>query len=308
MRLNNINNICTTFIDNCRVKQYDASAMTRPEPIVRAGAKLRAIRVRLGLSVRDVERLSIELANNRHNPYLSFSRTWITDVENGRFVPGSFKMASLAEIYGMDLVEIHKLYGVPPGADITKERPVFRPAKTHLLSPGADPSEGETAPEGPPASMSVDETNLLVGIVDIWGDVPVPLLRRLGLRRSLYGYIGTKDRTMSPLLPPGTFVQIDAKQTQVKKGPSKKPMGQSPFARPIYFLDIRTGYACGWCEIKDGVLTLIPHPDSGEETRTFRYPSEVSVVGRVTGIARSIGEEDQALLEEAIRRRTPPKK
>lgn len=113
---------------------------------------------------------------------------------------------------------------------------------------------------------------------------------------------------MSPLLPPGTFVQIDAKQTQVKKGPSKKPMGQSPFARPIYFLDIRTGYACGWCEIKDGVLTLIPHPDSGEETRTFRYPSEVSVVGRVTGIARSIGEEDQALLEEAIRRRTPPKK
>ena len=72
--------------------------------------------------------------------------------------------------------------------------------------------------------------------------------------------------------------------------------------------DIRTGHACGWCEIKDGVLTLIPHPDSGEETRTFRYPSEVSVVGRVTGIARSIGEEDQALLEEAIRCRTPPKK
>jgi hypothetical protein len=52
-------------------------------------------------------------------------------------------------------------------------------------------------------------------------------------------------------------------------GSSKKPIGPSPFARPIYFLDIRTGYACGWCEIKDGVLTLIPHPDSGEETRTF---------------------------------------
>ena len=263
--------------------------------------------MRLGLSVRDVEKLSIELANNRHNPYLSFSRTWITDVENGRFVPGSFKMAGLAEIFGMPLVEIHKLYGVPPGGDITKERPVFRPPNTHLLAPAADSSEGETAPEDLPAEIRVEETNLLVGMVDIWGDVPVPLLRRLGLRRSLYGYIGTKDRTMSPLLPPGTFVQIDAKQTQVKKGSSKKPTGQSPFARPIYFLDIRTGYACGWCEIKDGVLTLIPHPDSGEETRTFRYPSEVSIVGRVTGIARTIGEEGQALLEEAIRR-TPPKK
>jgi hypothetical protein len=113
---------------------------------------------------------------------------------------------------------------------------------------------------------------------------------------------------MSPLLPPGTFVQIDAKQTRVKKGSAEKGSSPSPFARPIYFLDIRTGYACGWCEIKNGQLTLIPHPDSGEQTRTFRYPSEVEVVGRVTGIAMRIGEESQALLEEAIRRKNPPKK
>ena len=144
--------------------------------------------------------------------------------------------------------------------------------------------------------------------MDIWGDVPVPLLRHVDLRRSLYGYIGTKDRTMQPLLPPGTFVQIDAKQTRVTKSWTTKGMVQSPFARPIYFLDIRVGYACGWCQIEDGVLTLIPHPDSGEPTRTFRYPSEVEVVGRVTGIAMRIGEESQVLLEEAIRRRNPPKK
>jgi hypothetical protein len=145
-------------------------------------------------------------------------------------------------------------------------------------------------------------------MVDIWGDVPVPLLRHIDLRRSLYGYIGTKDRTMQPLLPPGTFVQIDAKQARVTKSWAKKGTVQSPFARPIYFLDIRIGYACGWCQIEDGVLTLIPHPDSGEPTRTFRYPSEVEVVGRVTGIAMRIGEESQVSLEEAIRRRNPPKK
>jgi len=80
---------------------------------------------------------------------------------------------------------------------------------------------------------------------------------------------------MSPLLPPGTFVRIDAKQTRVKKGSTNASAGQTQFGRPIYFLDIRTGYACGWCEIKDGQLTLIPHPNSGEQTRTFRYPNEV---------------------------------
>ena len=303
-----INNIYSIFIDNYRAKQYDASAMTRSEAIVRAGAKLRAIRVRLGLSVRNVEQLSIELAKNRHNPYLSFSRTWITDVENGRFVPGSFKMASLAEIYGMDLVEIHRLYGVPPGGDITKERPVFRPPKTQLLVPGEQPSEDKTTPEDLPAQMRIEETNLLVGIVDIWGSVPVPLLRRFGLRQSLYGYIGTEDTSMAPLLPPGSFVQIDAKQNHIRKGPFKKRSSESHFARPIYFLDIRTGYVCGWCEVKDGVLTLVPHPDSGVETRTFRYPSEVSVVGRVTAVTMSIEEERFVPIEDARKGPTNPKK
>jgi hypothetical protein len=74
------------------------------------------------------------------------------------------------------------------------------------------------------------------------------------------------------------------------------------------FPDIRTGYACGWCELKDGVLTLVPHPDSGVETRTFRYASEVSVVGRVTAVTMSIEEERFAPLEEAKKGPTNPKK
>jgi hypothetical protein len=74
------------------------------------------------------------------------------------------------------------------------------------------------------------------------------------------------------------------------------------------FADIRTGYACGWCQIENGILTLIPHPDSGEPTRTFRHPNEVEVVGRVTGIAMRIGEESQTLMEAALQRKSPPKK
>jgi transcriptional regulator with XRE-family HTH domain len=259
---------------------------------MRAGVKLRRIRECLGLSVRDVERISHELAKERHNPFLALSRTWITDVETGRFVPGSFKMASLADIYGMDLSDIHGLYGVPPDGDITKQHPAYRPPKTQLLRPSAPSSEAD-AREGEDllGSRAIEETNLLTGIVDIWGSVPVPLLRRFGLQKSLYGYIGTEDKTMVPILPPGSFVQIDTKQNRIKKGPFKKSSSESRFARPIYFLDIRSGYACGYCELKDGILTLIPHPDSGEPIRTFKYPSEVSIVGRVAVITRSIEEE-----------------
>jgi transcriptional regulator with XRE-family HTH domain len=268
--------------------------MTRSEKSVEAGAKLRRIRERLGLSARDVERISHEMAAERHNPFLAVSRTWITDVETGRFVPGSFKMASLAEIYGMDLYEVHKLYGVAPG-DILKQQPAYRPPTTQLLMPSAGDSAGaEDVSDG----IRAEETSLLTGIVDIWGSVPVPLLRRFGLQQSLYGYIGTEDRSMTPLLPPGSFVQIDTKQNHVKRGPFKKVSSESHFARPIYFLDIRHGYRCGWCEVKDGVLTLIPHPDSGEQTQTFRYPDEVSVVGRVTAVTMSIEEERLAPLDQ----------
>lgn len=275
--------------------------MNREELLIRGGGKLQKIRERLGLSIREVQRRSQQVVQDQQNRDFFLSRAWLTDVEKGRFVPGIFKIVTLGQLYGMSIAEIHALFGIEPG-DITKDRAIFGAPKTHLLTSPDELSANIVTPsQGAGPAVQLDSTNILTRLVDIWGDVPVPLLRRLNLRRFLYGYIGTKDATMSPLLPPGTFVQIDAQQTRVKNTSAKKGMGQSQFARPIYFLDIRTGYACGWCEIKDGQLTLIPHPDSGEQTRTFRYPSEVEVVGRVTGVAMKITEENFISIEEAMR-------
>jgi hypothetical protein len=44
------------------------------------------------------------------------------------------------------------------------------------------------------------------------------------------------------------------------------------------------------------------------ETRTFRFPSEVSVVGRVTAVTMSIEEERFVSLEEGREGPTNPKK
>jgi transcriptional regulator with XRE-family HTH domain len=266
--------------------------MDRSEVKAQAGAALRERRMRLGLSVRDVEERSRVLCAMRRSNRYNLSRAWTTDVENGRFVPGSVKMASLCAIYGMDIDEVQRLYGIDP-SDVRKECPIAGPPKTHLIALSEEPEEGGEAANDTPKRFKIGETNILTRLASRWGDVPIPLLRKLGLKRCLYGYIGTEDFTMSPLLVPGTFVQIDVKQNYIRRGPSIQSPGQSHFARPIYFLDIRTGYACGYCELKDGILTLIPHPDSGERIKTFKYPSEVTIVGRVTGIAMRI-EEDKA--------------
>jgi len=281
--------------------------MTNPDTIRRAGAKLKAIRMRLGRSLREVGRLSLKLVAERRNREFSLSRAWLTDIEMGRFVPGTFKIASLSRIYQLSIAEIHRLYGFEPG-DIVKQRPLFRPPKTHLLvSVEEDNIQNGLIVDDVLAKSGIENTDLLTRVVDIWGDIPVPLLRHVDLRRYLYGYIGIEDKTMSPLLPPGTFVQIDAKQARVQKGPWKHSGSRFQFARPIYFLDIRTGYACGWIEIKNGVLELIPHPDSGVPTRTFRYPGEVDVVGRVTGVAMRITGEEFAPIDPRRRRSTPKK-
>jgi transcriptional regulator with XRE-family HTH domain len=269
--------------------------MTDHEVLRQGGARLKKIRLRLGLSAREVERRSLKLVVDQQNPDYHLSRSWIRDVERGRFAPGTFKIVSVSMLYHLTIPEIHKFFGIKPG-DIAKESGLFPPPKTHLIG---SPDEGErplaVVPAEPKDAGSLrEDTHLVSHLVDV------------AMRRALFGYIGTQDRTMSPLIRPGTFVQIDVKQTHIKNEPV--PRGSGPFARPVYFLDIRTGYACGWCQLEDGILTLIPHPDSGVKARSFRHPSEVEVVGRVTEIHMCIDEERQAKIEEPMGRRSPPKK
>ena len=117
-------------------------------------------------------------------------------------------------------------------------------------------------------------------MVEIWGEVPIALIQQLDLRSSLYGYVGLKDYTLYPLLRPGSFLQIDDRENQVRTRPWR-----SEFDRPIYFLELRDGYACSWCELQGNQLTLLPHPLSGCNIRQFSYPRDAEIVGRVTGVA-----------------------
>jgi hypothetical protein len=77
--------------------------MTRQELAARVGAKLRRMRVRLGFSIREVERRSHELAKKRQSPDFFLSRGCIADIENDKFIPGVFKMVSLSVLYRLSI-------------------------------------------------------------------------------------------------------------------------------------------------------------------------------------------------------------
>jgi hypothetical protein len=95
-----------------------------------------------------------------------------------------------------------------------------------------------------------------------------------------YGFIGLTDYTMFPLLRPGSFVQVEEQDA-----PPERVAYRTEFDRPIWFLELRDGYVCSWCEFERGRVISLPHPLSPSRTRAYRYPQEAELVGRVTAVA-----------------------
>jgi len=126
----------------------------------------------------------------------------------------------------------------------------------------------------------IEESNLLSRIVQTWGEIPIAFVQNLGLRKYLYGFIGMDDYTLYPMIRPGAFIQIDDQDTKIDPDP-----GENEYERPIYFFQLRDGYAYGWCELEGKVLSIIPHSMSGRKTRQFNYPDDIDIVGRVVAVA-----------------------
>jgi len=123
-------------------------------------------------------------------------------------------------------------------------------------------------------------------MVEQWGTVPLAYLEQFAKVDFTYGYIGSEDLTMYPILPPGSFVQVDGSRDKVLEG-----AWHSEYERPIYFVETRDGHVCCWCTMTgEEEIILQPHPLSPVPPRVFRYPQEAEVIGQVVGVAMRLGE------------------
>src|SRR5512142_2529635 len=216
------------------------------------GDALRDVRERLGLTLREVEAASMRLAEIHSNPDLALPISRISDIETKGTIPSIFRLYSFAVIYRISLQELLSVFGLDMSR-LSTDSLVIAPPNTHKaelvdvtsvrmpvkLEPGFEPSS----------------TTNIGRMVMRWGTVPLTFLRQFESSEYTYGYIGTEDFTMYPLLIPGSFVQIDESK--------RKPSGinwRTEYERPIYFVETRSGYTCCWCD-QDGPNTLlIAHP------------------------------------------------
>ena len=226
-----------------------------------AGQQLRFLRQRRGITLRDVQQASRRIADAKGEPKYRISNGWLVQLESCDSPPNIFHLFALGATYRVPFYEFLHLYGIDVNEQ-EKYEAVAHPQVTQLLPPNnlqldSIPLSTRTrlAPEVP-ASMPFEQGN---------GDSKI-----------VWGRLGTADRTMYPLIRPGSVLQIDTQQNRVEKGE-----WNNEFDRPIYFVELRGGYACGWCDVEGTQLRIIPYLRSS--VREFAYPREAEIIGRVVG-------------------------
>jgi hypothetical protein len=249
-------------------------------PRMRPGDHLRELRHRLGVTTRAVEELSRKIALDRNNDEFYISNAWLTQLENTHSVPSIHKLFSLSVIYRSKIADLLAVFDIDLN-DAVRYQMDMPLQNTHLAKMEApDPDKVITFPVRFDRGFSLEKTNLISRMVEVWGEVPVSLIQRLDVRHCQYGYVGLDDFSMSPMLRPGSFVQIDP---HFKRNPASS--WRTEFDRPIYFVEMRDSYACSWCEISGTRITLVPHPLSGCSVRQLAYPDEAEIIGQVSGVA-----------------------
>lgn len=236
------------------------------------GLRLRQVRERLGLTYREVERASYELAARRGRPEFILHISRLAEIENRGVVPGLHKLYTLAVVYHLNPHDILRWYDIPL-EECFQDGTTVQAPQTHLLAP---PTSLRIPMRFDPA-FDPRRTEFLSRMVEKWGHFEGVLTN--GHSHDVYGYIGMSDRRMVPLLRPGSIVLVDASIRKIYDGE-----WSTEHDRPMYFVEVRNGYRCGWFHQDGSRLVMQPHPLSRCLPEAWRVPEEAEVVGRVTGV------------------------
>ena len=248
------------------------------------GYRLRSLREALGCTMRDVEDASLQIARRLGSEEFAIPPSRLSDIETKGVVPSIFRLYSMAAIYRRDYREMLSWYGVDLN-EIHLDTGGTQPSSSHLSTISENLSQLLLPVAFDPA-FSLEKTSNLGRMIEKWGVVPLSYLSAFTTDdRYTYGYIGLEDFTMYPILPPGSFVQVDESKNKAAEG-----AWRSEYERPIYFVETREGFVCSWCHVRRDTIVLQPHPLSPTPVRMLRHPQEAEIIGQVVGVAMRLGD------------------
>ena len=228
-----------------------------------AGQQLKSLRNRRNITVRDVEQASRRIADVKGDKRFCISNGWLAQLENGVSEPSICKLFSLSVIYQANLLDLLRLYNVDVD-DKENYAAIADPYLTQLISDDDDAKV-----------FYASEGCLSTGL-------EAPGNGEASAAGILYGHLGLTDFTMYPMIMPKALLKIDTNQDKLITN-----IWRNEYERPIYFIELRDAYACGWCELQGNQLLIIPHHSSPASVRRFSYPREAEIVGRVVAYTTS---------------------
>lgn len=259
-----------------------SSPKSPPKPAQEPGQQLKRAREKLQLKYRDVQEASRRIAATHSNGEFMVGLSRLADIENRGTVPSIYRLYSLCAIYGLDWPQVLVWYGIDLASlPSDAARAVHSHSRLLDISPG--PAEVVEMPELDP-SADLRKTSYLSREILQWGKLPAVLLQSLDPKHQKYAFLGTDDWSMYPILLPGSFLLIDESKTKIVS-----EFWTHEIERPIFFLEHRDGFRCGWCSQDRGLLILQHHWSSQGSPEIFKYPGEIDVIGQVVGVAMRIG-------------------
>jgi transcriptional regulator with XRE-family HTH domain len=108
----------------------------------RGGVRLKRLRERLELTLREVEALSRRLADQKQNQDFFVSRGWLNNIENGIYTPSFFKLYALGVIYGVHWSGLFSFFGYNL-RDFGRDQAMFAPRRTQLAPSSTEQGENE---------------------------------------------------------------------------------------------------------------------------------------------------------------------
>jgi transcriptional regulator with XRE-family HTH domain len=242
-----------------------------------SGQFLRSLRETLGFRLIDVEQAAAGIAKELEDQSYTLPSSTLADFENKNTLPTVHRFLSIAAIYRVDYLELLRAFGVDSHRIAELHVPAPKQTARILNFPQKNTLQVPILDPGFDLKRSID----LVRMVQQWGTIPLSMIESLRAPNFIYGYVGTEDRTMYPLILPGSFVQVDAMDNKVTSS-----RWSSEYERPIYMIETRSFTVCSWCSILDDKSLLVEsHPLSGVPPRRLSLDTDADVLGRVVGVA-----------------------
>jgi transcriptional regulator with XRE-family HTH domain len=258
----------------------------KPRPLVthkKFGQLLRVSRAKLCLSLREVARMSRDIARLLGDERYLVSPSSLSDYERFNAPPRHLhKAITLCSLCGLQFHVFLKAIGIV----LAEAGP--EPIPDHLARRVVEMESVESSDDNDMSGRGA----FLEQMLERCEEIPFFLRESIGPLSGLenaslndFFWIGGEYDVLHPCLANGLFALVNRHDKRPIHFTSKPAWQQ-----PVYVILMRNGkYLCACCGLENGTLVIHPYSQQFRRSEHLRYHYDAEVVGRIVTVARRLG-------------------